>query len=142
VSSCELVVSRVAIGGFASARAGASETRELMRLPNGNRAVVAPAKVRDYLLARRHPVGGLKTPFFEALGFQRGRWQQLATLLRELAADGDAVLREVDRFGRKYEISATLTGPAERNAHVVTIWIVPAGDDRPRFVTAHPSSQP
>jgi len=40
-----------------------------VRLPNGDRAVVDDAKVRDYLLSPTHPVGRFKSVFFMALGF-------------------------------------------------------------------------
>ena len=41
-----------------------------MRLPNSDRAVVADAKVRDYLLSQSHPVGRFKSSFFVALGLR------------------------------------------------------------------------
>jgi hypothetical protein len=40
-------------------------------------------------------------------------------------------------FGTKYEMRATMTGPAGRQAVIRTVWIVDAGDDHPRFITAY-----
>jgi hypothetical protein len=40
-----------------------------MNLPNADRAVVDPAKLRDYLLAAGHPVGRFKARFFVSLGY-------------------------------------------------------------------------
>jgi hypothetical protein len=37
-------------------------------LPEGSRAVIEPAKLRDYLLSSSHPVGRFKAVFFHALG--------------------------------------------------------------------------
>ncbi|GJG85381.1 hypothetical protein tb265_05620 [Gemmatimonadetes bacterium T265] len=42
-----------------------------MKLPNAERAVVDPAKVRDYLLSPDHPVGESKARFFATLGLTR-----------------------------------------------------------------------
>jgi len=38
-----------------------------MTLPNADRAVIDPAKIRDYLLAAAHPVGRFKARFFVSL---------------------------------------------------------------------------
>lgn len=43
-----------------------------MRLPWADRAVAKPAKIRDYLLSTKHPVGSLKSVFFGALGYRLG----------------------------------------------------------------------
>jgi hypothetical protein len=40
----------------------------LMILPRAEDAVVEPAKLRDTLLSREHPVGRFKAAFFESLG--------------------------------------------------------------------------
>ncbi|MFI5395377.1 MAG: DUF6883 domain-containing protein [Candidatus Binatia bacterium] len=38
---------------------------------------IEPAKVRDYLLSKEHPVGHFKAAFFEALGYSAAEWQRL-----------------------------------------------------------------
>ena len=40
-----------------------------MKLPNGDLAVIPPAKLLDYLLSEAHPVGRSKALFFRAAGF-------------------------------------------------------------------------
>jgi hypothetical protein len=35
-----------------------------MKLPNGDRALIEPEKVRDYLLSTTHPVGRFKAAYF------------------------------------------------------------------------------
>jgi hypothetical protein len=40
--------------------------------------------------------------------------------------------------GTKYAIIGPLTGPNGRVAEIVTVWIILAGEDAPRFVTAYP----
>jgi hypothetical protein len=45
-----------------------------MPLPFLDRARIAPAKIRDYLLNAEHPVGRAKARFFTGLGFTRDGW--------------------------------------------------------------------
>lgn len=112
-----------------------------LRIPGAERAVVDPAKVRDYLLSLEHPVGRAKARVFVALGFTRARWPVLQAVLRAAAA-GDADLGEATPFGQKYAVRATIRGPGGREARVLTAWIVLAGEDFPRLVTAYPEEAP
>ncbi|HTE04672.1 MAG TPA: hypothetical protein VK824_00645 [Planctomycetota bacterium] len=41
-------------------------------------------------------------------------------------------------YGGKFIVRASLQGPARRAPSVVSVWIVLAGEDFPRFVTAYP----
>jgi len=43
-------------------------------------------------------------------------------------------------FGKKFEVHATLTGPAGRRARIVSVWIILLDEDFPRFVTAFPET--
>ena len=109
-----------------------------MKFPGGDRAVVEPAKLRDYMLSREHPVGRFKAAFFEALGYTQADWRRFERDLRALCRSCDAVEGQASPFGRKFEVRGTLTGPAGRHGDVVTVWVVLVGDDVPRFVTAFP----
>lgn len=109
-----------------------------MNLPGAERAVVADEKVRDYLLSPVNPRARGKAAFFRALGFDESNWVRLRDALLEIARNGTAGQGQLSEFGAKYEIRATLSGPSGRQATVKTIWIIDAGDDIPRFVTAHP----
>ncbi len=109
-----------------------------MRLPNAERAVVDPAKVRDYLLSPDHPDGSSKGRFFAALGFTRAGWPLLRDALLALARGGEAEAAGAGVFGQKYVVRGIVTGPTGRTAAVVTVWIVLRGDDVPRLVTAYP----
>jgi hypothetical protein len=109
-----------------------------MKLPGADRAVVAPDKVRDYLLSPVNPRARGKAAFFQALGFRLEEWAILQTTLLDLAQNGEATSGQVSEFGTKYEIRATIAGPAGRQAVIKTVWIVNAGDDYPRLVTAYP----
>jgi len=108
-----------------------------MRIPRAEHAVVSPTKVRDYLLCIDHRVGGPKAQFFGRLGYKPTDWPVLLELLRATASL-DATATEVTRFGRKFLVHAALPGPNGRTAHIVVVWIILAGDDAPRLVTAYP----
>ncbi len=110
-----------------------------MLLPNGDGAIVAESKIRDYLLSSSHPVGRFKAAFFAALGFSSDNWEVLRDALLAIAVSGDAVPGQQSAFGQKFEVRATLTGPSGRRAEIVTVWMVPAQHDFAHFVTAFPA---
>ena len=112
-----------------------------MHLPNPDRAVVEPTKVRDYLLSREHPVGRFKAAVFEAVGYRRDAWERLQTDLLTAAGVSEAVLKQTTLHGQKFEVPAILSGPAQRNLSVITVWFVRRGEDFPRFVTAYPGGR-
>jgi hypothetical protein len=53
-----------------------------VRLPDGERAIIDPEKLRDYVLSRVHPVGRFKAAFFASLGYEIDNWQDLDRALR------------------------------------------------------------
>jgi hypothetical protein len=110
-----------------------------VRLPNGDRAIVDDAKVRDYLLSPSHPVGRFKSVFFLGLGFSPDHWTTLRDALLELALSADALPGQLSPHGQKFEIRATLAGPAGREASILTVWMVSNGRDFAHFVTAFPA---
>jgi Domain of unknown function (DUF4926)/Domain of unknown function (DUF6883) len=61
-----------------------------MKLPAAERAVIAPAKIRDYLVSTSHPVGRFKAPFFASLGYTSANWRRLERDLLAIAMSGDA----------------------------------------------------
>ncbi|MFQ5740897.1 MAG: DUF6883 domain-containing protein [Acidobacteriota bacterium] len=109
-----------------------------MKLPSRERAVIEPAKVRDYLLSASHPVGRFKAAFFASLGYTSANWHRLEANLRDLAVSGDAEPGQDSPYGQKYEIRGTLKGPSGKSAEIVTVWIILSGGDVPQFVTAFP----
>ncbi|MGZ5445983.1 MAG: DUF6883 domain-containing protein [Thermoanaerobaculia bacterium] len=109
-----------------------------MKIPGANKAMVDPAKVRDYLVSPEHPVGRFKAVFFASLGYSRANWPALQAEFQRLALSDDAVAGVPSDFGQKFEVRATLDGPSGRRAAVVVVWIVLKGEQVPRFVTAFP----
>lgn len=109
-----------------------------MKLPNAERAMVEPAKVRDYLLSVAHPVGRFKAAFFLALGYTQEDWERLQKDLCGLAIAGEALSGQTSPFGQKFEVSGILTGPSGRSAVIRSVWIVENDNAPPRFITAFP----
>ncbi|NOZ72777.1 MAG: adhesin [Chloroflexi bacterium] len=112
-----------------------------MKLPRGDRAVIDPRKFRDYLLSTSHPIGRFNARFFGKLGYTNEDWQRLESDLRNFVASEDAVLGQESSYGQKYEVRGTLTGPSGTMTEIITVWIVLADEDAPRFVTAFPGAK-
>lgn len=109
-----------------------------MNLVNADRAVVEPAKVRDYLLSTEHPVGRFKAALFVALGYSADRWELLRDDILALARAEIASPGQPSPYGRKFEVDGILIGPSGRSAAVRTVWIIRPEEQFPRFVTALP----
>ena len=111
------------------------------RLPNWERAVIPPAKIRNYLLFPDHPRGRSKAIFFASLGYEVKAWTRLASDLRTQCLPMPASLSRTTEFGPKYVIYATLVGPNGTSAEVVTVWILRWGQSAPCLVTAYPGGK-
>ena len=107
-------------------------------LPAVERAHIEPVKVRDYLLSAVHPVGRFKAVVFEALGYKAEDWERLRDDLLTLARTTEAVAGQDSAFGQKYVVSGSLRGPNGREAKFTCVWLTPADDGPPRFITAFP----
>lgn len=108
-----------------------------MRLPNGIKAVVDIAKLRDYCLNEQHPRGRHKARVFAAtLGFTGEDARLLQEALLRAAAEGDAVAVEGDDYGQRYVLDFELTGPRGK-ATVRSSWIILRGEDTPRMTSCY-----
>ena len=85
-----------------------------------------------------HPEGASKAAFFEAHGIRRGDWQALAEALRDQARRHPVADVSRSPYGLKYAVNGPLLSPDGRMPLVRTIWIVDAGAEFPRLVTAYP----
>ena len=111
-----------------------------MKIPGAQRAILDPAKVRDYLLAPDHRVGSAKARFFAQFGFDQRNWAVLQDELYGFVKQ-EAQLGGATRFGQKYVVPGTIQGPSGRVVHLVVVWIILNGEDFPRFVTAYPGAK-
>jgi len=112
-----------------------------MKLPNAELAVVPPEKVADYLLNPAHPDGAGKAQFFVRMGFRREDWQTPAAALRRVAEQGEVTLSLESRHGRKYVLDGHIDTPTGRTPLVRTVWIMDAGTEIPRLVSAYPMEE-
>lgn len=109
-----------------------------MNLPNAERACVERAKIVDYLLAPEHPEGAGKAEFFTSFRFSVDAWEELAeALLAHCRTHPVASVSETP-YGTRYRVEETILRPDGRSPSIRTVWIVGAGTDTPRLVTAHP----
>ena len=112
-----------------------------MQIPNADRVLIDPRKLRDYLLSRSHSVGRFKSAFFLALGYSAEDWTRLEADLRSQHLTKETLAEERTAHGQKYTIRATLRGPSGRTADVVSVWFIRRGENFPRFVTAYPGGR-
>ena len=110
-----------------------------MRLPNADEAIIAPEKLRDYLLSSQHPTGCHKSAFFAGLGYTGEDWEVLERALRDQHLASDAEEEETTEWGRMFVVTAPLIGPHGRQASVRSVWIIRREEETPRFVTAYPA---
>ncbi len=109
-----------------------------MGVPGAEKAVVAEAKVRGYILSMTHPVGRHKAAFFLSMGYTIESWSRLAQDLRSIGATGDTTQVVRSAYGWKYRVRGRLQGPVGHSAVVVSVWILREPGDAPRLVTAFP----
>ena len=109
-----------------------------MKLPHFDRAVVPQEKITRYLLSPTHRVGKSKAAFFEAFGFKRHKWKELAGALRQHVAASSVVETEETSLGTQYVVEGTLFAPDGTRLNVRSAWFIDKGKKGPRFVTAYP----
>ncbi len=109
-----------------------------MKLPNFDRATVPQEKITRYLLSPTHRVGKSKAAFFEAFGFKRHKWKELARALRRHVADHAVVETEDTPLGTQYVVEGILPAPDGTSLNVRSAWFIDKGKKEPRFITAHP----
>ena len=109
-----------------------------MKLPNGQRAVVDVAKLRDYCLNQRHPRGRHKARVF---GNRLGIAAESADILRNALLEAARSSNEArpsgeDGFGQRYVLDFKLAGPLGEGA-IRSHWIVRSAEEFPRLTTCY-----
>ncbi len=112
-----------------------------MKVPNAEQAVIAPEKLRDYLLNVKHEHGGTKAKALVAMGYAAADWPVLAAHLREQHLPQDVVTQEDNDYGASYVIVADLTGPAGATRRWRSVWQIDDGSNAPRLITMYPEKQ-
>lgn len=107
-----------------------------MSLPNGDRAIIDPLKLTDYVLSETHPRGRNKARVFRtALLMTAAEADVLLEALRHAAAHANAQFEREDGFGRHYRCDFDLSHKGQ-SATVRSLWTIRLGEDAPRFVSA------
>lgn len=107
----------------------------MMRLPNGEQAIIEDRKLRDYVLNLNHPVGRHHAAQFrELLGIESRDLELLKAALAHAATTGTVSRRVTTPHGVKFEMSIDVAGPLGAR-RVRVVWIIEEGETRPRLVT-------
>ena len=109
-----------------------------MHIPNGQLAEIDQRKLVEYLLSADHPEGRAKARFFARRGIWRARPSDLRDALLDIAVSGALVETNIGPHGTKYVVDGDVLAPAGSIMRLRTIWLVVAGDVRPRMITAYP----
>ena len=114
-----------------------------VKLRNAHLATVDRNKIVDYLLNEAHPDNGGKAQFFMSCGFSPDHPELLMEALRDAADQGEVVRLIESPHGEKSVVDGWLSVHTEesRRRSVRTIWIIDAGKDAPRLVTAYPGQE-
>lgn len=108
----------------------------MAKLPNADRAIIPREKIVDYLLSLDHSDGWGKARFFMMFGFTAERWYDLKEALLRHARETDVAEEVASVFGRKYILIGRMAAPDGRAPSIRAVWMVAAGEEEPRFVTA------
>ena len=109
-----------------------------MKLPNKEKAYIPYSKIHDYLLSKTHSVGLWKSIFFESLGFNETNAELLEKEIISIAQFEDVKQIIESPYGTKYVIDGLIQTLIGESIQLRTIWIIEAGEEYPRFVTAYP----
>ena len=109
-----------------------------MELPNRDNAFISPAKLTEYLLSESHPSGRSKAQYLRAAGFDENNVDLLEQGLVTIAQSFEVQNSTTTSHGTKYVIDGHMQAPSGNIIRLRTVWIIDAGQDRPRFVTAYP----
>ncbi|MFB2977595.1 DUF6883 domain-containing protein [Microseira sp. BLCC-F43] len=107
-------------------------------LPNRENAFIQPAKLTGYLLSETHSVGKSKAKFFREFGFNEENVEILEQELLRVARFQEINETITTTHGTKYTIVGTINTPSGKAVNVITVWIIDANQETPRFVTAGP----
>ncbi|WP_439546717.1 DUF6883 domain-containing protein [Sandarakinorhabdus sp.] len=111
----------------------------MTRLPGADAAPeslgVDLRKISAHLLDPTHPQNGGKARFLQDHGFDA---ETRAASLAGHPQRHPVANEQTSPHGRKFVVHCALASPDGRDPCITSVWIIDAGDDRPRLVTAYP----
>lgn len=90
------------------------------------------------MLSPTHPVGRWKARLFRAAGFDETNILELERALISIAWSEEVSGVESSVHGTKYVVEGMVDTPMGHRLGLRTVWIVDAGTEEPRLVTAYP----
>jgi hypothetical protein len=109
-----------------------------MKLPNADHAVIAPEKLRDYLLLPSHRRGGSKARLLLSLGSDSREWIRLDQDIRSQHLNCETSETEENLYGLQFVIIAPIATPSGRSVTFRSVWQVDTGTELPRLNTMYP----
>lgn len=104
--------------------------------------IIAPEKLRDYVVNVSNPDGASKAKFLLDIGYEQTNWKTLETDLRTQHLSQDVKPGKQSVYGRKYEILTPLVGPNGNRRWLRSVWMISQGESFARFITLIPEKQP
>jgi hypothetical protein len=108
-----------------------------MKLPPDS--VIAPEKLRDYLLRPRDDHD--KSGFLAVAGYGRDSSSQLEADLRAQLLTLEAQPAGTTVYGEKFIITGALRGPNGRALRVRSVWMLDKATGLTKFVTLYPDTK-
>ncbi|MDR0858175.1 MAG: hypothetical protein LBN97_04000 [Oscillospiraceae bacterium] len=107
-------------------------------LPNYENAVIPIEKLTGYSLNYNHPKNRGKALAFElALGFNLANYRELITQVQEKLPLFKSVARGTNKFGHLYQVILTIDGVNNKQAEVLTAWIIEYGQKIPSLTSIY-----
>lgn len=109
-----------------------------MKIPNADKAVIAPEKLRDYLLNVAHRKGATKARLLLSFGYSPDNWQRLEADIRTYHLAAHVFEEAANEYGTCYVIVAPISTPQGRDVVFRSVWQIDTGADYPRLITMYP----
>jgi uncharacterized protein len=107
-------------------------------LPDRDRAIIEPEKLRDYVLCPEHKYGKHKARvFLSALGIGRANWEYLHDQIVNRVEDAEVSEVRAGKYGVRYSVPMLIEGLNGQTHEVTTGWIVEQEGAPPRLTTAY-----
>mgnify|MGYP003444371614 CR=1 FL=1 len=104
--------------------------------------IIAPEKLRDYVVNLSHPDGESKARFLRVMGYEQKNWKTLEIDLRTQHLSQEVIPGQKSDYGEKYEVLAPLIGPNGKMRWLRSVWMIRKGESIARFITLIPEEKP
>jgi hypothetical protein len=104
-----------------------------------NEVIIDPRKLTDYALDPENPKGKDKAVMFQRhLGYTKDNYQLLLNQLYDRSLDAEAIPKNEDQFGVRYQVDLEIQGVEAQQIEIVrTGWLIPPNSDQARLTTLY-----